>query len=313
MRLALTVLASSIMLAACGGSDDTPRTGPNTPRSAITADNYVVVAQAAYTDDLDLDDVEEITKFLALALSEASSPVAGVPSVDAPLECESGTMTRKVNDANGNGDLDPGDSVTIDTNQCKLQDWITLTGSATVIFKKLHPDQDDIEYVLDVDVTYKGLSITADGEEGPEEASVNGTLSFLEQSSSVQGEPAWRTQISTSALEYTFTKAGERQSVGLYDYEIVRNWYQYRWSRTVDGILVSSEFDNKSIQIATPVPFVESEDDYYPSTGSMTVTGANGSKMRITAVDNTTVRLELDADGNGEYETTVDKPWADFD
>ncbi len=41
--------------------------------------------------------------------------------------------------------------------------------------------------------------------------------------------------------------------------------------------------------------------DSYPYTGQLTVTGVNGASVKLTVVDNTSVTLEYDFDGNGVY------------
>jgi hypothetical protein len=50
----------------------------------------------------------------------------------------------------------------------------------------------------------------------------------------------------------------------------------------------------------------------YPNAGQVTATGLGGSKMRLTVQSATTVQIELDADGNGAYETSVTKPWSEL-
>lgn len=47
-----------------------------------------------------------------------------------------------------------------------------------------------------------------------------------------------------------------------------------------------------------------------PTSGVLLVTGANNSKLRVTALDNTNVQLAVDADGDGTYETTSTTTWA---
>ena len=46
-----------------------------------------------------------------------------------------------------------------------------------------------------------------------------------------------------------------------------------------------------------------------PSSGVMTVTGANHSSVTITAIDSTTVQLQVDTDGDGKVDYTFTEPW----
>ena len=50
----------------------------------------------------------------------------------------------------------------------------------------------------------------------------------------------------------------------------------------------------------------------YPSSGQAVVTGAGGSKVRVTANSATSVTVSLDANGDGTYETSVNKPWSEL-
>ncbi len=50
--------------------------------------------------------------------------------------------------------------------------------------------------------------------------------------------------------------------------------------------------------------------DFYPNSGSMTVTGANNSSVKLTAIDSTNVRLQVDTNGDGVVDYTVIKPWS---
>ena len=64
-----------------------------------------------------------------------------------------------------------------------------------------------------------------------------------------------------------------------------------------------------SITISTPQALVQLSTDNYPSAGQVIVTGATGSAVRATVLDNTQVRVELDANGDGTYESTATVAW----
>jgi len=49
--------------------------------------------------------------------------------------------------------------------------------------------------------------------------------------------------------------------------------------------------------------------DQWPNAGQMTMTGASGSKTRLTVIDNTQYTLEVDADGDDIYETSTLEDW----
>jgi len=57
--------------------------------------------------------------------------------------------------------------------------------------------------------------------------------------------------------------------------------------------------------LATATPFFVATDGTFPSSGQLVITGAAGSKARLTALSATQFQVEVDADGDDAYETTV--------
>jgi hypothetical protein len=72
---------------------------------------------------------------------------------------------------------------------------------------------------------------------------------------------------------------------------------------TIDSTLLTG-----IVSYATPVDFEGSDADY-PSVGEFLVTGGNSS-ARLTAVDNVNVRIDIDTDGNGTIDETINTTWA---
>ena len=65
------------------------------------------------------------------------------------------------------------------------------------------------------------------------------------------------------------------------------------------------------VQLDTPTPIQELVADAYPRAGVLRVTG-QGSALRLTALNATTVRVELDANQDGSYEATKDVAWSEL-
>ncbi|HET8759904.1 MAG TPA: hypothetical protein VFN94_02475 [Nitrospiria bacterium] len=59
------------------------------------------------------------------------------------------------------------------------------------------------------------------------------------------------------------------------------------------------------VDVSTPQPLVTLTGDDYPSSGALVVTGAGNSSARLTALSATTFQIDVDADGDSAYETTV--------
>ena len=75
------------------------------------------------------------------------------------------------------------------------------------------------------------------------------------------------------------------------------------------GTLDSSELSGV-VRYSTPVTF-EGDDVDFPHAGELLVTGADSS-ARLIAVDNVNVRIEVDSDGDGTVDQTIDTTWTEL-
>ncbi len=67
------------------------------------------------------------------------------------------------------------------------------------------------------------------------------------------------------------------------------------------------------VTLATAEPLVLHDGDEWPESGTLTVTGANDSKAKLTAIDHLTCTVEVDRDGDGTYEWDSDiMNWEDL-
>jgi len=82
-----------------------------------------------------------------------------------------------------------------------------------------------------------------------------------------------------------------------------------RTTTTLQGRLQSTQAGGL-LDVATPpaAPLVTYSADAYPSSGAVQVTGRS-STLLMTALSVTGVRLDLDADGNGSFESTATVSW----
>ena len=85
--------------------------------------------------------------------------------------------------------------------------------------------------------------------------------------------------------------------------------YQVQISEGSGGVKVEIAIDGRYydphegyVDIDTTVTFVIMYGDDNPSSGVLTVTGANNSSARLTAISSTQCLVEVDADGDGAYE-----------
>jgi len=80
------------------------------------------------------------------------------------------------------------------------------------------------------------------------------------------------------------------------------------FTREATGRVSSSQF-NGVVSYSTPVAF-QSTGDGFPYEGEMLVFGTNNASIRITAMDEDTVRIEADYDGDGASDATIETTWA---
>jgi len=72
-----------------------------------------------------------------------------------------------------------------------------------------------------------------------------------------------------------------------------------------------------SVTITTTKPFETIDGRTFPHAGAILIVGASGGKIRVTVLGDETlpapqVRIELDADGDDTFETTLDRNWSDL-
>lgn len=88
-----------------------------------------------------------------------------------------------------------------------------------------------------------------------------------------------------------------------------------RYTTSIDGTMDSQALGGH-VTLDTTVPFVSANiDGDNPSAGSMLITGANNSSVRVTALGGDDVRLEVDADGIGGVDPDGTSPakWSELE
>lgn len=70
--------------------------------------------------------------------------------------------------------------------------------------------------------------------------------------------------------------------------------------------------DHGYVDVVTTATFIVPVGYDFPTSGSLTITGAGSSKAVLTALSDGTYTLDIDADGNGTFETTLTGNWVDL-
>jgi hypothetical protein len=147
------------------------------------------------------------------------------------------------------------------------------------------------------------------------------TLTFSacqEEGSTIDGDM----RFSFNGYDFTFmTLSGNHlkfiegsEVIELIDYNFSFEWpsgfpdygadYSYSFSYTVNSTVLGGQY-----RVETTAPFVGTEPNP-PTSGSVTVTGANNSSAVLTANPDTTFTANIDADGDGIYEETQTVNWS---
>jgi hypothetical protein len=76
---------------------------------------------------------------------------------------------------------------------------------------------------------------------------------------------------------------------------------------TISGKIYLHDYGFVVISTSTPFHFLAG--NTYPSSGTMIVTGASNGRVKLTVVNSTSYTVDVDANGDGIYETTSSHTW----
>lgn len=318
--LAFTVV-SAAALTACGGGGGGDSSSPAQPSSlqrfAINEGNYkdVVSTSGAATMQAtqpsgaaSLVGVQARTGNWMSWVQAVIEQVRATPAMDRSLlgveqsiPCTAGSGTVVYTDTNKNDVVDGGDVFQADFRACQAVDGSgkydgkfvmtvqnvsgnTEGRAAKLAFTSLKVEQPDFKGTIDGNML---LVTTADllMINAPE----------LKLSTAAAGAAVVE---SWTNFQFTVEAASGGFSVGS--------------KMTFGGSLISSELDNKQVDISTPVALVFDGEAEAPSAGSMLVSGANGSTATVTVSSSTAVVLAVDANGDGKPEQSSTTTWSEF-
>jgi len=81
--------------------------------------------------------------------------------------------------------------------------------------------------------------------------------------------------------------------------------------------MFTSDEISGTVSVTTLTPFETTPGRTFPHTGALQITGLGGSTIRLTVNGDETgaspqLTIQLDADGDGVFETTLGANWSDF-
>jgi len=171
-----------------------------------------------------------------------------------------------------------------------------LNGGMTLRIVRFDPNrltmQLDFDNLRLRDALYDG---TADGDLRLDLRNLNGPVSM-------NVITAGRLSVSEDGLSYV-----------LNGYESIESFGSIGSSISTDGSgdIRSPQFDNKWISFLIEEDLVREPESAYPRSGVMVIFGADDSSVRLTALSDSMVQIEIDADGDTVYESLSNADWAD--
>lgn len=328
--IALTALTAAL-LSACGGGGG-GGSGPDPvqplPALAITSANYQAVAAqsvaaGAYLTNAGAGsvlgvDAQSAPQPLMIARREAlrlgarlaqaqGGMVTGAVTVLVQPCSMGGSMEISLNDANGNQALDAGDAMSLKATGCREADG-TLDGQMDFAFKSVNGSFGSDHYSATVSMKLSNLRATT---------ATSSTLGQGEFQMTISATGVNTTAVSMSipSFKTSGSVAGTAFQTSLTNFTLNVNTapvgFIVRETLTFGGTLNSSALESRDITVSTPVAIVQDSNLDYPSSGQVLSKGANGSQVRVTA-QGIKALIELDANGDNVFETSVQKNWTDL-
>lgn len=320
MRLArLSVLSTSILIAACSSGGSTFNGAePPSASFAITSANATTVARASWEAVLASGEFGELGGSLGLT----SSAPRGVSKTTQAFKA-AGIVVGALQQVPLGPDVQPCLVDGFVTVSGEIADLLTLTRDDT--FQVLYELCDDgAGEVIDGLVEFTVSEFTGDLLFGTYMLSMDAVVTNLQAATGTDtvtnnGDAT----VTLDTQQAPYVEAGISGIAMTIDYnarsETLRNYVSNQtldggvqtlpYTMSAAGSLDSTELAGV-VQYSTPVTFAGEGVDY-PDSGSMLVEGENSS-ARLTAVDNVNVTIEVDTNGDGVIDNTINTTWADL-
>ncbi len=317
-RCFMVAVAGFALVAGCGGgSDDNANQGPIGGNLAtITSQNAPtiagVVAEAAFEDGI-FGVVAGQGVPLGSSGTGALLAISGVLNAPLPPEILAAQMSMAPCLVNGMVDFE----VTIQNPpELSVNDQFRLTFSACddgtgtvtdgVIIMTVTDFQGDMaseQFVLGMSVELQAFQVTHDGQT----TGASGMISVVIDTSM---PPLTTITVSTTAL--TTTTEGTTETVSNLSVTITEDDSMFPVAVTVDtSFRISSPRIGGDVIVSTSLA-LQSSGDEYPFMGELRIAAAGNSVIVLIALDSNSVRLEIDIDGDGALDDTIDTTWAEI-
>lgn len=331
----LATLCACLALVSCGGGGGDSTMVPTATDVSITSANQQAVARSVVSGGMALMWAQPLaapgrataldatakraapaaqllaritSRMASLTLGQASSARPGPLAVSTETEAcsDGGTVATTFDDRDNNGDASAGDIVTAVFAGCKEADLITLDGRAVVqiaTVAAVGADGLDLTGSFAFDDMSAVLGETTAELSGSVAASIALRAESVSVAMTVGGDALRVSAAAPGFAESVVYETGMAIAVTANDAGTI--------SLAMNGSFVSDSLGGR-ITVATAEPVRQFATDDYPSSGQFLASGVSGSQVRITVLDAIQVRLELDANGDGNFESTTPVAWGEL-
>jgi hypothetical protein len=322
VRNILTIAAGTMLFAACGGSnDDDGLTGgaPGSEPAAITAQNAPAIAGAVAEvamgqgifSSIFTTDIPIASNGFDLAIAPVAKPVLSATMKTAAPTQLYATSARQADCAvSGTVDVqvdiqDPmqptvNDTFVFEFIDCDDGTGVVVDGGMTITITRLDGDAASGNFLLGMQIGFSAFAVT----EGNETTSAEGTIGITVDTST---PPV--TRITVSASTFVTTSEGMEDVLTGFSVEIVEDASTFPSTVTAEtSFTISSPRIGGEVTVTTSVT-LQSMGDGYPFAGELRIEGAGNAVIVMIALDADTVRLQIDIDGDGATDETLDMTW----
>ncbi len=316
LRNTIITACVGIMLTACGGGSSGSSSGPDVTGTggepvAITMDNAeltaAMVADVALGDGvfgalsgINIPTVPGATGAIATGAAKISRSSQLWATVSDTVQCaESGMVDIDVTISDP---LQPteGDVFALQFNQCDEGLGVVTNGGMIMTITDLEGNLESEQFLLGVRMELSAFQVT----EGGETSGANGTVTITIDS---RTPPLTTITVSTSAL--ATSSEGTAEAVSNMTVTISEDQSTFPAAISVQtSFTVDSPRIGGAVTVTTSLA-MQSSGEEYPYVGELRITGAGNSSIVMIALDANRVRLEIDVDGDGALDETIETTW----
>ena len=225
-----------------------------------------------------------------------------------------GTVTGVLEDRDDSNSATSGDTLTVTFTQCRPNPTDLINGSVSATYSAVQV----LPGFASATATVTYSQLTASSTEGS--FFINGSFTYnLSRLGSVYSA---QLSIGVNGLTAAVTGASYSDTVTLhagYTVTATRDPAALPTGSSIPGVgtltvngAISATSIGGTIVISTPVTIKQFDIDPFPREGQLQVRGANNGLLVLTVLSTSTVRVQLDANGDGTFEVNKDVAWVDL-